>query len=130
MRPAAIKTSTHTTGHGCAITSVLIKPLVNTTVFAGPMLMARIDDPSLPHPFPPKPPCAPHPAFVISGLKTVIVVKKPQARLNSVVDTKLGRMTSGYPRVLIGGKLASKTSKFGNAGGASMDDVGAGSKYA
>ena len=128
MPPAAILGSAHTTGHICVPVSIIGTPVGNKTVFAGGILMARQMDPTVPHPFPPMPPCAPHIGVILHGLKTVLVVGMPQAHIGSSTDTPPGgAITKGFPTVLIGGAVASK---FGNAGGASLDDVGAGSKYA
>ena len=128
MPPAAILGSAHTTGHICADVSIIGTPVGNKTVTAGGILMARQMDPTVPHPFPPMPPCAPHIGVILGGLKTVLVVGMPQAHIGTTVDTlPKGKITKGFPTVIIGGTGGVVA---GNAGGASLDDVGAGSKYA
>ena len=54
-----------TTGHICTSTTTLDTP-GQSTVFANSILVARIGDPTVPHPNPPAPPCPdvacpPHP---------------------------------------------------------------------
>ena len=60
------------TGHICVGTTTLTTP-AQSTVFANSILMARVTDKTVPHPFPPNPPCANHVAQVNAGSSTVFV---------------------------------------------------------
>ena len=88
------------TGHICASTTILDTPGQNT-VRANSILIARITDPTIAHPFPPSPPCAPHVAVVNIGSTTVRVVSKSIARKGDSTDA--GAMTKGSPNVFAGG---------------------------
>ena len=80
------------TGHICSSTTTLTTP-AQSTVFANSILMARITDKTVPHPFPPNPPCANHTAQVNVGSDTVFVEGLPLARVTDSADA--GEMTSG-----------------------------------
>ena len=88
------------TGHICASTTILDTPGQNT-VRANSILIARITDPTIAHPFPPSPPCAPHVAVVNIGSATVRVASKSIARIGDSTDA--GAMTKGSPNVFAGG---------------------------
>ena len=88
------------TGHICAPVTALAWP-GQASVLANMLMMARMGDPTYPHAFPPKPPCAPHIAIINKGNPTVLVVGKPQGFLGCSAD--LGAVSSGSPTVLIGG---------------------------
>ena len=88
------------TGHICASTTILDTPGQNT-VRANSILIARITDPTIAHPFPPSPPCAPHVAVVNIGSATVRVASKSIARIGDSTDA--GAMTAGSPNVFAGG---------------------------
>jgi len=89
-----------TTGHICASTTILDTPLQGTCR-ANSILIARKTDPTVSHPFPPAPPCAPHVAFVNVGSKTVFVEGKAIARVGDSTDA--GELTAGSPNVNAGG---------------------------
>lgn len=88
------------TGHGCAGTTTLDTP-GQGTVYANGILIARKGDPTVSHPFPPDPPCAPHVANVNAGSGTVFVVGSEIARIGDSADA--GNMTGGSPTVFAGG---------------------------
>ncbi len=88
------------TGHICASTTVLDTP-GQSTVFANSILIARITDPTVSHPFPPSPPCAPHVANVNVGSSTVFVCGLNIARVGDSTDA--GQMTQGSGNVFAGG---------------------------
>ena len=87
------------TGHICASTTTLDTP-GQSTVRANGILIARVGDPTVSHPFPPAPPCAPHVANVNTGSSTVRVVGKFIARIGDSADS--GAMTSGSSNIFAG----------------------------
>ena len=89
-----------TTGHICSATTTLAKP-GQDTVFANGIRIARKGDSTVPHPFPPQPPCANHTAVVNAGSETVYVSGKKCARTTDSAD--LGALTSGSNNVYVGG---------------------------
>ena len=92
------------TGHICAPVTFLNTPKQATVSMAG-RLAARMFDFTFSHAFPPKPPCAPHIAFINKGWPNVFVVEKPQGFLGCSTDTPPGGMVaSGSPNVYVGGK--------------------------
>ena len=70
-------------------------------IYANGILVARETDPTVSHPFPPSPPCAPHVAVVNKGSLNVFVVGLPVARVTDSADA--GAMTSGSPNVYANG---------------------------
>src|SRR6056300_1873449 len=87
------------TGHICASTTTLDTP-GQSTVRANGILIARVGDPTVSHPFPPAPPCAPHVANVNAGSSTVRVEGKFIARIGDSADG--GAMTSGSSNIFAG----------------------------
>ena len=87
------------TGHACAGTTILDTP-GQSTVFANSILIARVSDKTVSHPFPPIPICAPHVANVNAGSSTVRVVGLPIARKGDSADA--GAMTQGSSNVFSG----------------------------
>ena len=87
------------TGHACAGTTILDTPQ-QSTVRANSILIARQTDPTVSHPFPPLPPCAPHVANVNVGSSTVRVCGLPIARVGDSTDA--GQMTKGSSNVFSG----------------------------
>ena len=87
------------TGHICASTTTLDTP-GQSTVRANGILIARVGDPTVSHPFPPAPPCAPHVANVNAGSSTVRVAGKFIARIGDSADS--GAMTSGSSNIFVG----------------------------
>jgi uncharacterized Zn-binding protein involved in type VI secretion len=88
------------TGHACVATTVLDTP-GQGTVFANGILVARITDPTVPHPAPPIPPCPDHVKVVNVGSATVFAVGKNIARVGDSTDA--GAMTKGSGNVFAGG---------------------------
>ena len=87
------------TGHICVGTTTLNTP-GQSTVRANSILIARVGDPTVPHPFPPNPPCANHVAQVNAGSSTVFVEGLALARIGDSADA--GAMTSGSSNVFSG----------------------------
>ena len=87
------------TGHICVSTTTLDTP-GQGTCFTNSILMARVSDKTVPHPFPPNPPCANHVANVNAGSSTVFVEGLALARIGDSADA--GAMTSGSSNVFSG----------------------------
>ena len=88
------------TGHICASTTTLDTP-GQSTVFANSILVARIGDPTVPHPNPPAPLCPNHVANVNAGSPNVFVEGLKVARIGDSADA--GAMTSGSGNVFANG---------------------------
>jgi len=88
------------TGHICTGTTTLDTP-GQGTCFANSILIARVTDPTVSHPFPPAPPCAPHVANVNVGSSNVFVEGLAVARIGDSTDA--GAMTSGSGNVFANG---------------------------
>ena len=88
------------TGHICASTTTLDTP-GQGTCFANSILIARVSDPTVSHPFPPAPPCAPHVANLNAGSPNVFVNSIPVGRIGDSADS--GNMTSGSGNVFANG---------------------------
>lgn len=88
------------TGHICASTTTLDTP-GQGTCFANSILIARVSDPTVSHPFPPATPCAPHVANVNAGSPNVYVEGLAVARIGDSTDA--GAMTSGSGNVFANG---------------------------
>ena len=88
------------TGHICTSTTNLDTPGQGTCV-ANSILIARVSDPTVWHPFRPLPPCAPHVANVNAGSPNVFVENKAVARIGDSTDA--GAMTSGSGNVFANG---------------------------
>jgi uncharacterized Zn-binding protein involved in type VI secretion len=87
------------TGHICSSSTTLATP-GQSTVRANGILIARVTDPTVPHPFPPSPPCANHTANVNAGSSTVFVAGKAIARIGDSADA--GAMTGGSSNIFAG----------------------------
>ena len=87
------------TGHACVGTTTLATP-GQSTVRANSILIARIGDPTVAHPFPPVPACLNHVAAVNAGSATVRVHGISVARIGDSADA--GAMTSGSGNVFSG----------------------------
>ena len=87
------------TGHICVGTTTLDTP-AQSSVFNDNKLMARKTDKTVPHPFPPNPPCANHVAQVNAGSSTVFVEGLALARIGDSADA--GAMPSGSSNVFSG----------------------------
>ena len=99
MPAVSRKGDTLSTGHACTGTTTLNTP-GQSTVFANRILIARVTDPTVSHPFPPLPPCAPHVAKVNAGSSTVRVCGLSIARKGDSADA--GAMTKGSSNVFSG----------------------------
>ena len=100
MPAVSRKGDTTTTGHICVSTTVLDTP-GQSTVYANGILIARKSDPTVSHPFPPSPPCAPHVANVNVGSPNVYVVGLKTARIDDSTDS--GALIQGSPTVFANG---------------------------
>ena len=89
-----------TTGHICTSTTTLDTP-GQGTCFANSILIARVSDPTVPHPNPPSPPCPNHVANVNAGSPNVFVEGLKVARIGDSADA--GAMTSGSGNVFANG---------------------------
>ena len=87
------------TGHICSSTTTLDTP-GQSTVRANGILIARVGDPTVSHPFPPAPPCVPHVANVNAGSSTVRIAGAFVARIGDSADS--GAMTSGSSNIFVG----------------------------
>jgi len=87
------------TGHGCAGTTTLAGANQGS-VFVNGILAAVVGAPTVSHPFPPNPPCAPHVANLNAGSSTVSIEGIPVGRVGDSADA--GSMTSGSPNVFAG----------------------------
>ena len=92
-------TDSLSTGHICASTTTLDTP-GQGTCFANSLLIARVTDPTVSHPFPPAPICNPHVANVNVGSSTVRVAGAFIARIGDSADS--GAMTSGSSNIFAG----------------------------
>jgi hypothetical protein len=122
-------TDLSTTGHICTpITFIAVT--TNTTVWANGLPVVRIFDLTAAHPFPPKPPCAPHVSWIKKGVNNVLTVVLPTAVIGKKCDN--GKMKTGGPTVFAGGFDTGTVSSVagGTPPGGQLSDVGAGSKYA
>ena len=88
------------TGYICASTTTLDTP-GQGTCFANSILIARVSDPTVPHPNPPAPPCPDHVANVNVGSPNVFVEGLSVARIGDSTDS--GAMTSGSGNVFANG---------------------------
>jgi len=87
------------TGHGCVGTTTLAGANQGS-VFVNGILAAVVGAPTVSHPFPPNPPCAPHVANLNAGSSTVSIEGIPVGRVGDSADA--GSMTSGSPNVFAG----------------------------
>ena len=88
-----------TTGHGCVGTTTLAGANQGS-VFVNGILAAVVGAPTVAHPFPPDPPCAPHVANLNAGSSTVFIEGIPVGRIGDSADA--GAMISGSPNVFAG----------------------------
>ena len=99
--PAVVRVGdTLSTGHACTGTTTLDTP-TQSTVFANNILICRVGDPTVSHPFPPTPGCAPHVANINAGSSSVFVQGAAVGRIGDSADA--GVMTTGSPTVFAGG---------------------------
>lgn len=88
------------TGHGCVGTTTIAGSNTDETVRANGIPIIVIDAPTVSHPVPPDPPCAPHVAVTSSGSGTVSIGGIPVCRIGDAADA--GAMTGGSPTVSAG----------------------------
>lgn len=86
------------TGHICAATTTL-GGAAQSTVSANGILAAVVGAPTVAHPFPPLPPCAPHVANLNAGSPNVFINGIPLGRIGDSADA--GAMTSGSGNVIV-----------------------------
>ena len=85
------------TGHGCASTTTIASSKTDGTVHAESIDIIVVGAPTVSHPFPPNPPCAPHVANLNAGSPTVFVNGIAIGRVTDSADA--GAMTSGASTV-------------------------------
>lgn len=100
MPAVCVKGDSLSTGHICATTTTLDTP-PQTKVTIGGILVAIVGTPTVAHPFPPSPPCAPHVANLNAGSSKVSIGGIPIGRIGDSADA--GSMTSGSSKVSAGG---------------------------
>ena len=100
MPAVCVEGDTLSTGHGCAGTTTLDTP-PQSKVTIGGILVAIVGTPTVSHPFPPSPPCAPHIAFLNAGSSKVSIGGIPIGRIGDSADS--GSMITGSAKVSAGG---------------------------
>ena len=89
------------TGHGCTGTTTIASSNQSTTnVYANSILIDVVGAPTVSHPFPPDPPCAPHTAQLNAGSSTVNIGGIAVGRIVDSADA--GAMTTGSSTVFVG----------------------------
>jgi|TARA_B110001454_G_scaffold171094_1_gene161718 uncharacterized Zn-binding protein involved in type VI secretion len=92
------------TGHGCASTTTIESSNQSTTnVYANSILIDIVGAPTVSHPFPPDPPCAPHTSQLNAGSPSVFINSIAVGRIGDSADA--GVMTTGSPDVYANGVL-------------------------
>jgi len=91
---------TLSTGHGC-VGSTTLADANQGSVYANGILVAVVGAPTVSHPFPPDPPCAPHVANLNAGSSSVFAEGIAVGRVGDSADA--GSMTSGSADVFAGG---------------------------
>jgi uncharacterized Zn-binding protein involved in type VI secretion len=95
--PAVVRVGdTLSTGHGCVGTTTLASANQGS-VFVNGILAAVVGAPTVAHPVPPDPPCAPHVANLNAGSPNVFIEGIPVGRIGDSADA--GSMISGSPNV-------------------------------
>ena len=89
------------TGHACVDTTTIASSNTDGTVHANGIDIIVIGAPTVSHPFPPNPPCAPHVANLNAGSPNVFVNGTPLGRIGDSADA--GAMTSGSGNVFANG---------------------------
>ena len=85
------------TGHICASTTTIASSNTDGTVKANGINIIVVGAPTVSHPFPPAPPCAPHVANLNAGSSTVRINGIAIGRIGDSADS--GAMTSGSSTV-------------------------------
>ena len=100
--PATCRTGDSlSTGHICSSTTTIASSNTDGTVHAEGIDVIVVGAPTVSHPFPPSPPCAPHVANLNAGSSSVFVNGIPVGRIGDSADA--GAMTSGASTVFAGG---------------------------
>lgn len=89
------------TGHGCTGTTTIASANTDGTVHANGIDIIVVGAPTVSHPFPPDPPCAPHVANLNAGSSSVFINGIAVGRVGDSADA--GAMTSGSSNVYVGG---------------------------
>ena len=89
------------TGHICAATTTIASANTDGTVHANSIDIIVVGAPTVSHPFPPNPQCAPHVANLNAGSSTVFINGIAVGRIGDSADA--GAMTSGSGNVFVGG---------------------------
>jgi len=88
------------TGHICASTTTIASSATDGTVHANGRDIIVVGAPTVSHPFPPAPICAPHVANLNEGSGSVFINGISVGRVGDSADA--GAMTSGSPNVFAG----------------------------
>lgn len=88
------------TGHACTGSTTIASSNTDGTVKANGINIIVVGAPTVSHPFPPAPPCAPHVANLNAGSSTVSINGIPVGRVGDSADA--GVMTSGSGDVTVG----------------------------
>jgi len=88
------------TGHGCSGSTTIASSNTDGSVNADSINIIVVGAPTVSHPFPPAPPCAPHVANLNAGSSSVSVNGIAVGRVGDSADA--GAMTSGSPSVSAG----------------------------
>jgi uncharacterized Zn-binding protein involved in type VI secretion len=89
------------TGHACTGTTTIASSNTDGTVHANNIDIIVVGAPTVSHPFPPAPPCAPHVANLNAGSSSVFINGIAVGRIGDSADA--GAMTSGSSNVFVGG---------------------------
>jgi len=89
------------TGHGCTGSTTIASSNTDGTVSANGIHIIVVGAPTVSHPFPPAPPCAPHVANLNAGSSTVSINGIAVGRIGDSADA--GAMTGGSGNVFVGG---------------------------
>jgi len=88
------------TGHGCSGSTTIASSNTDRTVRVNGIAAIVVGAPTVSHPFPPDPPCAPHVANLNAGSGTVRINGISIGRVGDSADA--GAMTSGSGNVNAG----------------------------
>lgn len=89
------------TGHACTGSTTIASSNTDGTVHANNIDIIVVGAPTVSHPFPPAPPCAPHVANLNAGSSSVFINGIAVGRVGDSADA--GAMTSGSGNVFVGG---------------------------
>lgn len=89
------------TGHACTGSTTIASSNTDGTVHANNIDIIVVGAPTVSHPFPPAPPCAPHVANLNAGSSSVFINGIAVGRIGDSADA--GEMTSGSSNVFVGG---------------------------